>query len=195
MGISALAHLDDGFSYGAAESSKWFDTQDKAFDQAILDRKKYEKLERIRSREVILGNSNFVGYGHDKDCNVGHGPSSCTCHKSTREYMEQAPATTSSPSNKSTQRSTVTGNPNKFNWELISFTKVGKAAVVKIHYPDCTNYEGNKIMVYDDAAEAMKLIQTGGVDPHFCEDHYSPVARFKPDEAGMNIALKFAESL
>jgi len=53
----------------------------------------------------------------------------------------------------------------------------------------CTNFEGVKILVFEG-----DFVLRSVIDPHFSED-YSPIARFKPTERGMELARKFAEEL
>lgn len=88
------------------------------------------------------------------------------------------------------------GNPNKYRFKVVRFQQVGrKAVVVLLNYPDCYNYSGNKICVYDDASKWLKLRQDKCIDPHFLEASYSPVARFEPTERGWKLALQFAKLL
>jgi hypothetical protein len=67
--------------------------------------------------------------------------------------------------------------------------------VAEIVYPDATNYEGRKIMVYRTTVE--KLREQKQLDPHFCEHkkHLSPFARFAPTIAGWKAALLMADML
>lgn len=61
---------------------------------------------------------------------------------------------------------------------------VGKFMIVKIYYTGCTNYEGNKILVFHGMTK-KQLGKLKSIDPHF--DEMSPlklVARFKPDDEG-----------
>ncbi len=40
-------------------------------------------------------------------------------------------------------------NPNPLNYKIINYSHEGRFLVVLIEYPDCTNYEGKKILVYE----------------------------------------------
>ena len=89
-------------------------------------------------------------------------------------------------------------DPKKF---IIKYSQViGKFLVVRLRYRDCPNYEGNKVMVYDDVLDLAALINFGlkhGLDPHFGNSpgyHY-PIARFEPTARGWQMALKFATML
>lgn len=68
------------------------------------------------------------------------------------------------------------------------------ATVAEINYTGCTNYEGNKICVFEGITptELRKLKE---IDPHFADSKFSPVARFKPDAKGWERACKFVKSL
>jgi len=63
---------------------------------------------------------------------------------------------------------------------------------VKVNYPGCTNYEGNKILVFQGLSlETIKSVTM--LDPHFSDKkgYLSPVARFKPTEHGWQLAMEF----
>ncbi len=81
-------------------------------------------------------------------------------------------------------------NPNPLRWKLVKLEQYSNAYVMEVKYLDCTNFEGNKIMVY-----AGQYKHQENLDPHFGEDSDSPLARFKPDKNGWKNAIKFAESL
>jgi hypothetical protein len=65
--------------------------------------------------------------------------------------------------------------------------------IAKIHYPDCTNYEGRKLLLYANTSEA-ELRAATFLDPHFCDhsEHHSPIARFTPTNAGWAYARRIA---
>lgn len=87
-------------------------------------------------------------------------------------------------------------NPNPRNFIIERSCSVGSFVVVMIRYPDCTNYEGRKILVFQNISEyRIKLMNT--IDPHFSKDNpkESPVARFVPTEEGWGMAIGFAMSM
>lgn len=65
--------------------------------------------------------------------------------------------------------------------------------VVEIEYPDCTNYEGRKILYFEDCTMDQLLAQ-GPIDPHFSDsrEFRSPSARFEPTPWGWTMACRFA---
>lgn len=85
-------------------------------------------------------------------------------------------------------------NPNKFRWtKEAQQTHSNGWTVVLIRYHDCTNYEGLKLLVYDNAGKFMTLEKLGSIDPHFDNQSYSPIARFVPTAKGWDLANKFAK--
>lgn len=85
-------------------------------------------------------------------------------------------------------------NPDPNNFRLLRYAAYEKYIVVEILYPDCTNYEGKKICLYN--ATMDEVYGAESLDPHFCEgEHLSPIARFEPTDFGWNMAMKVAEQL
>jgi len=87
-------------------------------------------------------------------------------------------------------------NPNPFNYQIVNSIEEGGYLVILIQYPDCTNYEGRKILVYKGVNKAHLVLQ-GSIDPHFSEnkEKYSPIARFVPTLEGWQLALELVKSL
>lgn len=91
-------------------------------------------------------------------------------------------------------KSTVPGNPNPFNYQIIKTKQIKNFAILMIKYPECKNYEGNKILVFKDIS-IEDLRQRISIDPHFCEDKQnSPIARFVPTDEGWFLAIQLALS-
>ena len=84
------------------------------------------------------------------------------------------------------------GNPNPHNFEVKQCIWKGNVYVVEVNYPDCKNYEGNKILVIskDDFNKAMDC---GILDPHFSNKGQTVIARFEPTPKGWNMAMEFVE--
>lgn len=81
--------------------------------------------------------------------------------------------------------------PNPSRYQIISSQQFENAYILKVRYPDCTNFEGIKILVYEGQLDKIPDI----LDPHFSEEEKSPIARFKPTQLGMMLARKIAGSL
>ena len=96
-------------------------------------------------------------------------------------------------SNAAIQRQTPSRfpNPNPKNFKFIKIERFEEFVIVMINYPDCTNYEGNKILVFDNIT-LEELANMEKIDPHFCDkDHKAPIARFEPTESGWSMAQTF----
>lgn len=89
------------------------------------------------------------------------------------------------------------GNPNPDNYQLIKAHEDGEWLVVKMKYPDCTNFEGDKVLIFKNLT-LLQLVNQKFIDPHFFPDdskHKSPVARFVPTDEGWEMALLFVTTM
>lgn len=80
-------------------------------------------------------------------------------------------------------------DPKKFNVFLANC--INGNLIIGVNYPGCTNFEGNKILVYKGIKNLKELLiaTQGELDPHFSKE-VSPIARFKPNQEGLNLAEK-----
>ena len=79
-------------------------------------------------------------------------------------------------------------NPDPTRFTIIAVEQFGVFCICTVEYPDCTNYEGRKVLVFYDVTEEQLRAQKT-LDPHFCDNqHLSPVARFEPTERGLALA-------
>lgn len=62
---------------------------------------------------------------------------------------------------------------------------------MSIRYPDCTNYEGLKILVFEKGTKLEHLLNQGMIDPHFGTEGIHPIARFVPTKDGLTRAKIF----
>jgi hypothetical protein len=86
--------------------------------------------------------------------------------------------------------------PDPYNFRIVRGEENGNWVVIEVHYPDCNNYEGLKILLYR-GIPLTKLRAQKRLDPHFC-DHkgcISPFARFEPTEEGWAAALTLSKIL
>lgn len=79
-------------------------------------------------------------------------------------------------------------NPDPRKYTIIRHKTVGRHVVIEISYLGCTNYEGRKVLVFRDTT-ITQLRRRKVIDPHFCEDHRSPIARFAPTPLGWKLAI------
>lgn len=102
-----------------------------------------------------------------------------------------------SSSSNSIPCSTCGINPSPTNFNIEGQHDCGAASVLIVTYPNCTNYKGRKVMVFDIPLQKLisKISRAKQLDPHFSEDSLSPCARFSPTTDGINQAIQFANSL
>ncbi len=80
-------------------------------------------------------------------------------------------------------------NPDPNKWKVLEAHEENNWLVIRLKYEGCTNYEGEKILVYKNMT-LIKLINNKLIDPHFFPNGVSPIARFVPTHEGWNLALK-----
>ena len=81
-------------------------------------------------------------------------------------------------------------NPDPSRWELLNYYIFPNSYVLKVRYYDATNFDGVKIMVYKGKYRKRLFL-----DPHFEDNPEAPIARFRPDEEGLALALDLARNL
>lgn len=81
-------------------------------------------------------------------------------------------------------------NPNPKNFTIVDSVSYGRYTVCLINYPNCTNFEGDKILIVKDV-DVKSLLE---IDPHFTKDGFV-FARFEPTDEGWVTAAKFAFGL
>ncbi len=88
-----------------------------------------------------------------------------------------------------------TGNPNPARFKLLRVERAKRFVVALVEYPDSLNYEGRKILVFENTTVAEVKSQKT-LDPHFCDSgrHLSPVARFVPSGKGWKYAKSFCRT-
>lgn len=79
--------------------------------------------------------------------------------------------------------------PNPKNFTIKNTFEHGKYAVLWVNYPDCENFEGDKIIL-----GKKNLLKATTLDPHFYEDG-DIFARFQPTEKGWKEARFLACSM
>jgi len=84
----------------------------------------------------------------------------------------------------------ATGNPDPRRWTLIAKEEFKNGYVLRVRYPDCTNFEGQKVLVYRGRFSPRLQL-----DPHFYDSDDAPVARFRPDADGWRAACALAASM
>lgn len=78
--------------------------------------------------------------------------------------------------------------PNPYVFQVERQVSMAGWTILMVRYPDATNYEGRKILVYHHPIQVV--LEQKKLDPHFCDEQgcISPVARFEPTEQGWMMA-------
>lgn len=85
-------------------------------------------------------------------------------------------------------------NPDPSNFNIRKYTAVCEHLVVLINYPDAKNFEGEKILLFENTT-IEQLRKRKSIDPHFAKNKSAPIARFKPNKQGWDNAIKLARLL
>lgn len=92
----------------------------------------------------------------------------------------------------------VTPNPNPERYGLMDYFSEGHSFAIKLRYEGCTNYEGIKILVFNNTSlsEVIKK-NKNKIDPHFSDNKnfISPIARFEPTSFGWTLAQNLVRKL
>lgn len=92
-------------------------------------------------------------------------------------------------------QTTIVNSPNPKNFRILNHQSFGKFFLVEINYPDCINFEGNKILLYENS-NISELEKLDSIDPHFSDKkNLSPIARFCPNNDGRALAVRVAKFL
>ena len=86
-------------------------------------------------------------------------------------------------------------NPDPSNFKILWSKQIGEFCILHVNYPDSTNYEGTKILVY--RADLREILKQKTLDPHFSESEQflSPIARFVPTQEGSELSQRFCEAM
>ena len=80
-------------------------------------------------------------------------------------------------------------DPNPTNFHIREHKEHNGNVAIHIHYPNCKNYEGEKIIVYKGVRwKDIKNLKE--IDPHFTDETtIKPFARFEPTTHGWDMAI------
>ena len=84
-------------------------------------------------------------------------------------------------------------NPNPFNYIMQRYAVSELGILVEVKYPDCTTFEGNKIILYrGNNLSIDQLKREKSLDPHFQKGLkiFKPFARLEPTEDGWLCGLR-----
>ncbi len=108
-------------------------------------------------------------------------PKGVKCHRQHKHVIEKCK---------------LVGNPNPSNFQILNHEEIGRFVVVLVKYPECLNYEGDKILVFENVSFGV-IQKLKSIDPHFCDsgNHSSPIARFVPTLKGWHYAIQFCKNV
>lgn len=88
-----------------------------------------------------------------------------------------------------------TGNPRPDRFNILQSCQVGDYSIIRLVYPDCNNYEGEKLLVFK--CKLQDILDQGLIDPHFSDNtkYIHPIARFKPVENCFWTAIEYVDFL
>ena len=87
----------------------------------------------------------------------------------------------------------VNSTPDPTNFVIRKKIIVNGYPILIVEYPGVLNYEGIKILMYEKNFD-LKLIKDR-IDPHFYKEGDSPIARFVPNDDGIEMAKTLAKTL
>jgi hypothetical protein len=90
----------------------------------------------------------------------------------------------------------VNPNPDPSNYVILKSLELNGHLLLTVKYPDCVNFEGHKILLFQDLTlDQLKLQKT--IDPHFSNNKkfHSPFARFEPTMWGWSVAETLMKTL
>lgn len=80
-------------------------------------------------------------------------------------------------------------DPNPSVFSIIKIASCNRNVAIVIKYPNCKNYEGDKIIVYRNVA-VSEVLGAREIDPHFKDaGKLKPFARFEPTDEGWDKAM------
>jgi hypothetical protein len=86
-------------------------------------------------------------------------------------------------------------DPNPTNFIIRKYSEQNGHIVILINYPNCKNYEGEKVIVFKNTTwEQIRNLKE--IDPHFTDEKtIKPFARFEPTVDGWLSAVNLIESI
>lgn len=88
-------------------------------------------------------------------------------------------------------------NPDPYNYRVLRAQTIQDYLIMEVQYPDATNYEGRKILLFDRGVTEARLKLQGAIDPHFSDSVsvFHPIARFEPTERGWSMVTTLCNGM
>lgn len=112
------------------------------------------------------------------------------CESPNRPAASDIVSTPATPKKTTKKLVIEDGNPDPNNWKILKAVEKGPYLLLMMEYPNCTNYEGKKILVFENIT-LIDLVNQKQIDPHFFPANpkfKSPIARFEPTDKGWKMA-------
>lgn len=84
------------------------------------------------------------------------------------------------------------GQPSPFKYTVEAHEIAGKHSIILARYPDCTTFNGFKLMLCRGIEEP---VFPDALDPHLLGGGHRVIARFEPTHEGLRLARVCAEEL
>ena len=81
-------------------------------------------------------------------------------------------------------------DPDPKNFKIVEIYEGSKYLMATVEYPNCTNFEGTKIILMKDTTK-KELEKMNKIDPHFLTSN-NIIARFRPTFEGISLAVEMA---
>lgn len=78
-------------------------------------------------------------------------------------------------------------DPIATRFRIVNMYSVNGHTLAHINYPNCTNFEGNKYILFKDTS-IKEIEQMGEIDPHF-QQGSNIIARLEPTPMGWNLGV------
>lgn len=98
----------------------------------------------------------------------------------------------SSSMGRATENCPAPTDPNPVIFNIMQLQEIGNHCIIHVNYPNCINFEGDKILVMQRSKEQVESIVK--LDPHFLENNHI-VARFRPTKEGWDHAVRFVKAI
>ena len=86
-------------------------------------------------------------------------------------------------------------NPNPSRFKILQTFVWNNHILVRVKYPDCTSYEGEKLLLYLNTS-LEQIAREKFLDPHFSDKPgLYPNARFEPTDRGLDMAFELLRGM
>lgn len=86
------------------------------------------------------------------------------------------------------------GLPDAANFRILDAYAAGGLSLIRVEYPGCLNYEGQKVLLLRKNIEEIQQLSL--LDPHFLQkDENGLLARFVPTDEGWLLGFKLLNSM